>query len=118
MHLGEIQDERFLQCRQFVLGIRSNVAETEVASVLPRVAKLASASDINSLLAAATSGVELHATVNPPAQIPTKAGMTYFIVRSDSDYWRNILVERRLAMYIPNPFAPADTQVEVFGILG
>ena len=84
---------------------------------IPRVAKLASATDINSLLAAATSGVELQATMKPPAQIPTKAGMTYFTVRTDSDYWRNLLVERRIAMYIPTPFTPTDTHVELFGII-
>jgi type VI secretion system protein ImpJ len=118
MHIGEIQDERFLQCSQFVVGVESSVAESEVASVLPRVAKLASAADINSLLAAATSGVELQATMKPPPQIPTRAGMTYFVIRSDSRYWRNILVERRLAMYLPTPFTPTETLVQVFGILG
>ena len=118
MHIGEIQDERFLQCSQFVVGVESSVAESEVASVLPRVAKLASAADINSLLAAATSGVELQATMKPPPQIPTRAGMTYFVIRSESTYWRNILVERRLAMYLPTPFTPTETLVQVFGILG
>jgi type VI secretion system protein ImpJ len=117
MHVGEIQDDRFLQCSQFVLGVESSVSETEVSSVLPRVAKLASVSDINGLLAAATSGVELHATMKAPPQIPTKAGMTYFVVVADSLYWRNILVERRLAMYLPSPFTPAETQVQIFGIL-
>ena len=117
MHIGEIQDDRFLQCSQFVLGVQSSVAESEVSSVLPRVAKLASVSDINSLLAAATSGVELHATNKAPPQIPTKAGMTYFLVVADKLYWRNILVERRLAMYLPSPFTPTDTQVQIFGIL-
>jgi type VI secretion system protein ImpJ len=118
MHVGEIQDDRFLQCSQFVLGVESSVAESQVSSVLPRVAKLASVSDINSLLAAATSGVELHATTKAPPQIPTKAGMTYFVVVTDSPYWKSILVERRLAMYLPSPFTPGETHVQVFGILG
>ena len=100
-----------------MLGVQSSVAESEVSSVLPRVAKLASVSDINSLLAAATSGVELHATMKAPPQIPTKAGMTYFVVVTDSLYWRNVLAERRIAMYLPSPFTPTDTQVQVFGIL-
>lgn len=117
MHVGEIQDDRFFQCTQFAVGVQSSVAESEVASVLPRVAKLASVSDINSLLAAATTGVELHATMKPPPQIPTRAGMTYFVIRTDSPYWKNILVERRLAMYLPTPFTPTETQVELFGIL-
>jgi type VI secretion system protein ImpJ len=117
MHVGEISDDRFLQCPQFLVGVRSSVPEGQVPEALPRVAKLASATDINSLLAAATSGVELQATMKPPAQIPTKAGMTYFTVRTDSDYWRNILVERRIAMYIPTPFTPSDTHIELFGII-
>jgi type VI secretion system protein ImpJ len=117
MHVGEIEDDRFLRCSQFVLGVESSVAENQVSSVLPKVAKLASVSDINSLLAAATSGVELRATMKAPPQIPTKAGMTYFIVATDSPYWKNILVERRLAIYLPSPFTPSETQVRVFGIL-
>ena len=117
MHQGAIEDERFMQCNQFVLGVQSSVAESEVTSVLPRVAKLASISDINSLLAAATSGVELHATMKPPPQVPTRAGTTYFVIRSDSSYWQNILVERQVAIYLPSPFTPSETQVQLFGIL-
>jgi len=117
MHKGEIQDERFLQCSQFVLGVRSSVAEGEVSTGLPRLAKLACASDIDGLLAAATSGVEVNATMKAPPQVPTKAGTAYFIVRTDSPYWRNILVERKIAMYLPNPFTPAETHVQLFGIL-
>ncbi|MEM7137423.1 MAG: type VI secretion system baseplate subunit TssK [Myxococcota bacterium] len=117
MHQGQIDDDRFTQCTQFVVGVQSSVAENEVSALLPRVAKLASEGDINSLLAAATSGVELQATTKAPPQIPTRAGMTYFVVRTDGDYWRNILIERRIAMYLPNPFTPAETKVEIFGIL-
>jgi type VI secretion system protein ImpJ len=117
MHMGEIQDERFLQCSQFVVGVRSPVPEGEISTSLPRLAKLACASDIDALLAAATSGVEMHATMKPPPQIPTKAGAAYFIVRTESPYWRNILVERKIAMYLPNPFTPAETQVQLFGVL-
>ena len=117
MHQGVIDDDRFLECSQFVLGVESSVGEGEVSTMLPRVAKLASASDINSLLAAATSGVELHATMKPPPQMPTRAGMTYFVVRADSTYWRNILLEKKVAIYLPNPFTPADTHVQLFGIL-
>jgi len=117
MHVGEITDERFLQCSQFVLGVRSSVAEGDASAALPRLAKLACASDIDSLLAAATPGVELHATMKPPPQVPTKAGTTYFVVRTESPYWRNILVERKIAMYLPNPFTPAETNVQLFGVL-
>lgn len=117
MHQGTIDDERFLTCGEFVLGVQSSVAESDVSSKLPRVAKLASNTDINSLLAAATSGVELHATMKPPPQVPTRAGMTYFVVRTDSPYWRNILLERQVAIYLPSPFTPSETQVQLFGIL-
>ena len=117
LHVGEISDDRFGKCTQFIIGVGSTVAEGDVSAKLPRLAKLASMSDIHSLLAAATSGVELHATMKPPPQIPTRAGMSYFVVRTESPYWRNILVERKFAMYLPTPFSPTDTEVHVYGVL-
>ena len=117
LFLGEIADDRFARCREVIMGVQSSVPEAEVSGTLPRLTKLASASDIEALLASAVSGVELNATMKPPPQIPTRAGTTYFVVRADGSYWQNILVERKVAMYLPRSFAPAETQIQLFGVL-
>lgn len=118
LHVGEIVDERVLHCRQFLIGVQSSVPDAEVADKLPRLAKLASPGDIDSLLAAAVSGVELKAILKPPPQIPTRAGVTYFTVGMDGSYWQNIVLERKLNMYLPAPFTPGETQIQLLGILG
>lgn len=117
LFLGEIADDRFNRCKQVVMGVESSVPEAEVSSTLPRLTKLASGSDIEAVLATAVSGVELHATMKPPPQIPTRAGTSYFVVRSEGTYWQNILVERKVAMYLPRSFAPAATHIQLFGVL-
>lgn len=117
LYLGQIDDARFARCREFVLGVKSVGAPAEIASTLPRLTKLASATDIQALLSSATAGVALHATAKPPAKIPTRSGTAYFTVSPDSEYWRAILIEGRAAMFLPRTFPPEETELQLFGVL-
>jgi type VI secretion system protein ImpJ len=117
MHLGQMQDEGFLDCSAFVLGVRSKVTGDDVQKKLPRLSKIASWQDINSILSAATPGVPVEHTLRPPPQIPTKVGTTYFVINTKNQYWQNIMLERRLAVYLPEPFYPSETTVSLLGVL-
>ncbi|HHH30336.1 MAG TPA: type VI secretion system baseplate subunit TssK [Polyangiaceae bacterium] len=116
MYLGQLSEDRMMGCTKYLLGIRSGIAEQEVANTLPRLSKMASWGDINSILSAATPGASVEVTFRPPPEIPIKAGVVYFVISTDNNYWRNIVTDRQVAVYLPRPFDPAQTKVELLGI--
>ena len=116
MYLGQLTDDRIVGCSKYLLGIRSQIAEQEVANTLPRLSKMASWGDINSILSAATPGASVEVTYRPPPEIPIKAGVVYFVISTDNNYWRNIATDRQVAVYLPRPFDPQTTKVELMGI--
>ncbi|MFK7986012.1 MAG: type VI secretion system baseplate subunit TssK [Sandaracinaceae bacterium] len=116
MYLGQLTDDRIIGCSKYLIGVRSTVAEQEVANTLPRLSKMASWGDINSILSAATPGAAVEVTYRPPPEIPVKAGVVYFIVSTDNNYWRNVVTDRQVAVYLPRPFDPTSTKIELMGI--
>ena len=116
MYLGQLTDDRIIGCSKYLIGIRAPVPEQEVATTLPRLSKMASWGDINSILSAATPGAAVEVTYRPPPEIPVKAGVVYFVVSTDNNYWRNIINDRQVAVYLPRPFDPQQTKVELMGI--
>ena len=117
MHLAQLDDENVMRCKQYLLGIRSNIEEDEARNKLPRLSKIASWQDVNGIVAAATPGSPVEATYRPPTEIPIKSGVIYFTIETNNQYWTNVMLERRIAVYLPAPFASADTKVELLGVL-
>ncbi|MGF1468700.1 MAG: type VI secretion system baseplate subunit TssK [Sandaracinaceae bacterium] len=117
MHLGQLTDERLIGCGAYLLGIRSSATDPEIASALPRLSKVASWADIPRILAAATPGAPVEVTFRPPSEVPVRAGTVYFLVATDNPYWRNLINDRQIAVYLPRDrFDPARTRVELLGV--
>ncbi len=116
MHLGQLTDDRMIGCSKYFIGVRSSMQEQQAATTLPRLSKMASWGDINSILAAATPGASVEVTYRPPPEIPVKAGVVYFGISTDNNYWRNIVTDRQIAVYLPRPFEPGQTKIELLGI--
>jgi type VI secretion system protein ImpJ len=68
------------------------------------------------LRSAATPGVPIQATHRPPAEIPVRAGVTYFQLNLQNDYWRSIQQEKGVAIYLPPPFDPAHVKLELLAV--
>jgi type VI secretion system protein ImpJ len=116
MYLGQLTDDRLMGCSKYLIGVRSAQPEQSTANTLPRLSKMASWGDINSILSAATPGAAVEVTFRPPPEIPIKAGVVYFMVSTDNNYWRNIVTDRQVAVYLPRPFEPGQTKIELLGI--
>ena len=116
MYLGQMTDDRIIGCSKYLIGVRAPVGEQEIASKLPMLCKMASWGDINSILSAATPGAAVEVTYRPPPEIPVKAGVVYFVVSTENNYWRNVVTDRQIAVYLPRPFDPQQTKVELLGI--
>ena len=64
----------------------------------------------------ASPGAAVEVTYRPPPEIPVKAGVVYFVVSTENNYWRNVVTDRQIAVYLPRPFDPQQTKVELLGI--
>ncbi|HEY0709686.1 MAG TPA: type VI secretion system baseplate subunit TssK [Polyangia bacterium] len=117
IHFGALEGEQFARCRQYVLAVRAeNVPEEQVAERLPTRSKIASWKDLEPVLRGSKPGVPLRVTHRPPAQIPVRAGVVYFLLDVNDGYWKQVLQERRVGIYLPAPFDPGSAAVELFAI--
>lgn len=118
LYLGSLQDERLASCREFILAVRSSMPEEQVADVLPRLCRVASRSEIQHLFQAASPGLALSVTHRPPSEIPLRPGVVYFQLPMGDPHWRSIAAERAIAIFLPPPFDPAHTRLELLAIPG
>jgi type VI secretion system protein ImpJ len=116
IHVGTMNDERILKCQQFVLGAQSAMPMEQLARELTGRAKIASWTQLPFLMRAATRGVPLQVTHRPPAEIPVRPGVVYFLLDTSIDHWRHVLAERKIAIYAPPPFDPSQVKIELYGI--
>jgi len=117
LHLARIQDERILQAALFLI-VKSDLPEQQVADAVPRLCKIASTAEIQGLVQAAAPGLQLTWLPRPPPQLPARAGTTYFSVAKGERHWQSIATNRNLAIYLPPPFDPAKTKVELLAVPG
>jgi len=96
--------------------VRSEMPEAQVGQMLPGLSKIASWEQINGLVRAAASGVPLQLTHRPPPEIPIRNGVTYFMLNLQNAYWQSILRERTVAVYLPPPFEPPRTRLELLAV--
>lgn len=117
VHFGTLENEEYSRCRQFVLTVRAeNIPEEQIAERLPSRSKIASWNDLQTVIRGAKPGVPLRVTHRPPAQVPVKAGVVYFMLDTTNSYWQQVKSERRVGIYLPPPFDPAAANVELLAI--
>jgi type VI secretion system protein ImpJ len=117
VHVGRLEDERFLKAGHYLLAVRAELPEQQLVQRLPGLCKIASATQLpNVLRSAATPGVPIQPTNRPPPEIPVRAGVVYFSLNLQNDYWRGVLQERKVAIYLPPPFDPAHVKLELLAV--
>ena len=118
LQVGKLDDDRFARCSEFILAVKSELPEQQVADQLPRLSKIASTGEIHRIVQAASSGVPLTVTFRPPPEVPVRPGVVYFSLATQDPYWKNALRDRAVALYLPAPFDSSRTQIELLGVPG
>ncbi|OJH38141.1 type VI secretion system baseplate subunit TssK [Cystobacter ferrugineus] len=113
---GSLSDERLERCGQFFLTVRSELPEAQVAEQLPRLVKVACGSEIRDIVHAASPGVPIKVTYRPPPEIPVQPGTSYFSLSVQDGYWKNVMRERNVALYLPHPFDISRTTIELLAV--
>lgn len=116
MWIGRLSEQRMIDCREWVLAVEADTPEQQVANKLPQLSKMSSWKQISSIVKSATPGVPLQPTHRPPSEIAIKPGQVYFIIKKDDRYWRDVLAERTISIYVPPPFDPKRATLSLMGI--
>lgn len=116
LYEGKLLDERLNRATQVVLAVKSDLAERLVADQFPKRAKMSSRDDIQRVVQAAVPGIPLQVTFRPPPEVPIRPGVVYFTAGTQDDRWKQALREGAVALYLPAPFEPAKTELELLAV--
>ncbi|NVB36780.1 type VI secretion system baseplate subunit TssK [Pseudenhygromyxa sp. WMMC2535] len=116
MWIGRLSEQRMVDCKDWVLAVESDSPEQQVANKLPHLSKMSSWKQISAIVKSATPGVPLQPTHRPPTEVAIKPGQVYFMIKKDDRYWRDVLAERTIAIYVPPPFDPKRAKLSLMGI--
>jgi type VI secretion system protein ImpJ len=116
MHVGSLSDQHVGRCGNYVLAVRSDMPEDQVSQRLPGFCKIASYNQLPYILRAASPGVPIKVTHRPPPEIPIRPGVVYFTLEVGSEYWKHVIDERTISIYLPAPFDPQRVKLELYGI--
>jgi type VI secretion system protein ImpJ len=116
IQVGKLDDERLARCTQFILSVKSELSEQQVADGIPRLSKIASINEISRIVAAAAPGVPLQQTFRPPPEVPVRPGVVYFSLATQDGYWKNAMRDHAVALFLPQPFDPSRTKIELLAV--
>ena len=116
MWIGRLSESKMITCKDWVLAVEADSPEQTTANKLPQLSKMSSWKQISAIVKSATPGVPLQPTHRPPNEIAIKPGQVYFMIKKDDRYWRDILAERTIAIYVPPPFDPKRAKITMMGI--
>jgi type VI secretion system protein ImpJ len=116
VQLARFPDDKLLRGRLFLV-VKTELPEPQVAEQLPRLCKIAALPDVQALVQAAAPGLPLQYLNPPPPELPARAGTLCFALGTGNDrLWKNVLLDRTVAMYLPPPFDPARAKVELLAV--
>jgi predicted component of type VI protein secretion system len=116
---ADLSDVRVEGCSRFLIGIDSKQARALVVQEITQRAKLASHGDIDFVLSRNVSGIRVNTCERPPAELPTRPGLTYFTLPMPEDdvYWKHVRKDRNLAVWLPPALDSEQCTVSLVGLL-
>ncbi len=109
--VGVIADKRLLTGTQMVLACKAETAAENIRRHMPTQAKLGPVEDIRQLVNSALPGIGLRPLPVAPRQIPYHAGVVYFELDPDSEYWKKMRTSGGLAVHVAGEFPGLEMEL-------
>ncbi len=113
LHTGVVTDSRCFGSARWILGVRSDLAEHEVVTGVPRLVKVCSARHILRLVQEALPGLTIEHLGTPPAAASPKVGMQYFEIGRSGPCWETTVQTSEVGVYVPAPLSGAQLELVV-----
>lgn len=117
-YYADLSDVRIDPCHRFLVGIDSPLPRALIIEEITQRAKLASHGDIEFVLAMNISGIRVTTCERPPAEVPTRPGLTYFELPLPEDdvYWKHVRKDRNLVVWLPPGLENGQCAVHLYGL--
>ena len=113
IHGADVADERCLRRSRWILGIRSDMGESDLLKLVPRLVKVCSLKFVPELVKRALPGMTLTHLPVPPSAIRAEADMQYFAIDNTGPCWEHILQTRKVGIYIPGEISRPEFDLTV-----
>jgi type VI secretion system protein ImpJ len=113
MFLGQITDSNLLRYT-FFLAASGNVPEAQLRDRMPKLAKMASWTQIGAILNSAVNGLKVELEYTPPGALPIKPGVVFFKVVRTPEYWNDVAGTGTIAIY--QPIDPLGVNLHLYAV--
>jgi len=113
LYEGAVQDDRCLAKARWILGIRSQTAESVIITRTPQLVKVCSRDFIERIVQGAHPGLELHHLPIPPTEIQTRTEMQYFSISRVGPCWQQIARIKQVGVYVPGELPAPEVELIV-----
>ena len=113
IHGADVLDERCLRRSRWIFGIRSDLAESDLLKVVPRLVKVCSLKFVPELVKRALPGLTLTHLPTPPTAIRAEADIQYFAIDNSGPCWEHILQTRQVGIYIPGEISRPEFDLTI-----
>lgn len=102
--VGVIADRKLLGTAGFVLAVKADIPEENVRRHFAGQAKVGPVEEIRQLVNSALPGIAIRPLPVAPRQIPFHAGVVYFQLDGDSQYWKNMTTSGGVAVHVSGEY--------------
>ena len=113
VYAARVTDERCFRRSRWMLGVRSDIAESTLMRAVPTLAKICSAEGVVKLVQRALQGLELQHVPVPPAALAAQADMLYFSINQAGPCWQHILATKQVGVYLPGELGQVSFELTV-----
>jgi type VI secretion system protein ImpJ len=96
-----IEKDAYFEGSKFYLAISADISDADLIDRTPKLLKAGSATDIETLIRMALSGLRLQHVPTPPRAIPVKLRQKYFALEQSGKQWESVLRARNFAVHAP-----------------
>lgn len=115
IHATAIEQERYLEAREWYLGVRADMDLPRLLEKVPQLVKVSSRDRMDMLIKRALDGLELRHVPDPPSALPVKLDYQYFRLERTGSDWDAIRSALNLVAYVPDDFP--DPKLELLILL-
>lgn len=101
-HQGRIDAQRIDENASLYLGVKADLAGSELSEIVPRTFKVGAPDVVEQLVAASMPGATLTYTPQTPPAIPVRPGMLYFAIEPRGETYEHMRKTQTLMVFVPN----------------
>lgn len=113
IYVGDINNSELIDMREwsFVIACKSEIPKEQLSLTLPKIIKIASKSELSTVVSKQLPGIKISLMTSAPKQIPFMSEYVYFELDPKSSFWDSIFDSKIVSLYLTRKFAQIDIQL-------